>query len=110
MLIASGFYDGLQFHRIIPGFIAQGGDPTGIGNGGSGKTLEAEFNERTHTVGTVAMARGHDPNSADSQFYISMATLPQLDRQYTVIGQVTEGIEFVPLLIKGDTMDRVTIQ
>src|SRR5690606_13558453 len=71
-LINQGFYDGLKFHRVIPGFVVQGGDPQGIGVGGSGQNLKAEFNQRKHVEGTVAMARAADPDSADSQFYIAL--------------------------------------
>ena len=79
-LIQQGFYNGLTFHRVVPGFVIQGGDPVGNGTGGSGQKLPAEFNERRHVEGTVAMARSSDPNSADSQFYISLGTHPHLDR------------------------------
>lgn len=94
-LIQQGFYNGLVFHRVEPGFVIQGGDPLGNGSGGSGKKLKAEFNSRKHVEGTVAMARAQDPNSADSQFYISMGTHPHLDNSYTVFGQVVEGMDVV---------------
>ena len=94
-LIKSGFYEGIQFHRVIPNFVAQAGDPTGTGVGGSGKKINAEFNDSIHTKGTVAMARLGDENSADSQFYIALSTLPHLDGKYTVFGKVVKGIELL---------------
>lgn len=102
-LTNEGFYDGLTFHRVVPGFVVQGGDPDGDGTGGSGKKLKAEFSELQHVKGTVAMARASgDKNSADSQFYIALNTLPHLDGSYTVFGQVTEGLEVVEKIQKGD--------
>jgi len=103
-LIGEGYYNGLTFHRVIPGFVAQGGDPTGTGGGGSGVKLKAEFNERKHVVGTLSMARTNDPNSADSQFYIVLAPQPHLDRQYTVFGQMIEGGDVIQKLQVGDKM------
>ncbi len=100
-LAREGFYDGTPFHRVIPGFMAQGGDPTGTGTGGSGRTLPAEFNDTRHDRGTVSMARSSSPNSADSQFFICFAPAPHLDGQYTAFGQVTEGMEFVDRIKKG---------
>src|SRR5918996_5328008 len=82
-LVRQGFYDGLKFHRVIEGFMAQTGDPRGNGTGGSGKKLKAEFSDETHERGTVSMARAQDPNSGDSQFFICFARAPWLDRQYT---------------------------
>jgi cyclophilin family peptidyl-prolyl cis-trans isomerase len=108
-LIVGGFYDGLTFHRLIPGFIIQGGDPLGNGTGGSGKRIAAEFNGRPHVEGTVAMARAKDPDSADSQFYISFDRFPHLDGAYTVFGQVVEGMDVVRKLKIGDIMRKVTI-
>ncbi len=104
-LISEGFYNGIVFHRVIPGFVAQAGDPTGTGTSGSGKKLAAEFNSRPHKTGTVAMARAQDPNSADSQFYICLADTPHLDGQYTVFGTVTEGFENVEKINQGDTIE-----
>ncbi|WP_448187547.1 peptidylprolyl isomerase [Azospirillum sp. sgz301742] len=101
-LVRQGFYDGVVFHRVIDGFMAQTGDPTGTGAGGSGKKLKAEFNNEPHVRGTLSMARAQDPNSADSQFFICFAPAPFLDRQYTVWGKVTEGMEFVDMIKKGD--------
>lgn len=109
-LIAKGFYNGLTFHRVEPGFVVQGGDPVGNGTGGSGQKLQAEFNTRKHVAGTVAMARAQDPNSADSQFYISLGTHPHLDRSYTVYGQVTEGLDVVKKITVGDKMLTVAIE
>ena len=101
-LAREGFYDGTPFHRVIPNFMAQGGDPTGTGTGGSGKRLEAEFSAVKHARGTVSMARSSDVNSADSQFFICFAPAPHLDGQYTAFGQVVEGMEFVDRIKKGE--------
>ena len=101
-LIQSKFYDGVTFHRVIPNFVVQGGDPTGTGSGGSGKTLPAEFNDIPHTKGAVAMARKSGLDTADSQFYIALSRLKHLDGKYTVFGQVTEGLEVVDKIRKGD--------
>ncbi|HET6158296.1 MAG TPA: peptidylprolyl isomerase [Dongiaceae bacterium] len=101
-LARQGFYDGTPFHRVIPNFMAQGGDPKGTGTGGSGKRLEAEFSAVKHVRGTVSMARSSDVNSADSQFFICFAPAPHLDGQYTAFGQVIEGMEFVDRIKKGD--------
>lgn len=101
-LIEKGFYNGLKFHRVIPNFVVQTGDPTATGTGGSGQNLKAEFNEIQHIRGTVAMARAQDPDSADSQFYIALSTLPHLDQKYTVFGQVVQGIDILPRIEKGD--------
>ena len=102
-LARSGFYDGVVFHRVIDGFMAQGGDPTGTGTGGSGNNLPAEFSREPHVRGVASMARSNDPNSADSQFFIMFAAAPHLDGQYTVWGKVTEGMEFVDKLKRGDS-------
>jgi cyclophilin family peptidyl-prolyl cis-trans isomerase len=101
-LARQGFYDGTPFHRVIANFMAQGGDPKGTGTGGSGKRLEAEFSALKHVRGTVSMARGSDVNSADSQFFICFAPAPHLDGQYTIFGQVIQGMEFVDRIKKGD--------
>ena len=101
-LVRQGFYDGIVFHRVIDGFMAQTGDPLGTGMGGSGKKLAAEFNSEPHVRGTVSMARATDPNSADSQFFICFADARFLDRQYTVWGKVVSGMEFVDKIKKGD--------
>lgn len=95
------FYDGIVFHRVIEGFMAQTGDPTGTGMGGSGKNLNAEFNDVSHVRGVVSMARAQDPNSADSQFFIVLMDSKFLDGQYTAFGKVTEGMKFVDNIKKG---------
>ncbi len=102
-LAAQGFYDGTPFHRVIEGFMAQGGDPTGTGTGGSDlPDLPAEFtNQRRFIRGTVGAARTSNPNSANSQFYIMFAPAPHLDGQYTIWGQVTEGMEHVDAIKRG---------
>jgi peptidyl-prolyl cis-trans isomerase B (cyclophilin B) len=92
-LAQSGFYNGTIFHRVIEGFMIQGGDPKGTGAGGPGYTIKAEFSSQPHQEGTVAMARSQDPDSAGSQFYICLAPQPGLDRHYTVFGQLTEGLK-----------------
>lgn len=110
-LVSEGFYNGLTFHRVEPGFVVQGGDPRGNGTGGSGKKLPAEFNSHKHVEGTVAMARaGHDPNSADSQFYICLGAFPHLDGSYTVFGHVTAGMEAARAIQVGDKMISVKLQ
>ena len=101
-LTNQGFYDGLTFHRVVPKFVVQTGDPTASGTGGSGKSLKAEFNDVKHIKGSVAMARSSDVNSADSQFYIMMDTFPHLDRKYTIFGQVSEGMDVVDKIQVGD--------
>ncbi|OFZ18091.1 MAG: peptidylprolyl isomerase [Bdellovibrionales bacterium GWB1_55_8] len=109
-LIQQGFYNGLTFHRVVPGFVIQGGDPLGNGTGGSGRKLKAEFNSRQHVEGAVAMARAADPDSADSQFYISLGRHPHLDNNYTVFGQVIEGMDAARQIQPGDKMTSVRIQ
>jgi len=102
-LVEEGFYDGVVFHRVIPGFMAQGGDPSGSGMGGSDKpNLKAEFNAEPHVRGTCSMARAQDPNSANSQFFICFDDAGFLDRQYTVWGEVVEGMEHIDALPKGE--------
>lgn len=101
-LARKGFYDGIAFHRVIEGFMAQTGDPKGDGTGGSGRKLTAEFSGEPHVAGTVSMARTSDPNSADSQFFIVFAPAPGLDRQYTVWGKVTKGMDLVNNIKRGD--------
>jgi peptidylprolyl isomerase len=96
------FYDGLVFHRVIDGFMAQTGDPKGNGTGGSGVKLPAEFSKQPFVRGTVGMARSQDPNSGDSQFFIVFAPARFLDGQYTVWGQVVEGMEYVDKIKRGD--------
>lgn len=109
-LIGKKFYDGLTFHRVIPGFVIQGGDPKGNGTGGSGVKLKAEFNSIKHTPGIVAMARAQNINSADSQFYIATGTLPHLDNKYTVFAKVTQGMDVVKKIKKGDKMILVKLE
>lgn len=101
-LVREGFYDGTPFHRVIEGFMAQGGDPTGTGTGGSGQKINAEFSSAKHVRGTVSMARAQDPNSADSQFFICFAPAPFLDGQYTIWGEVVSGMEYVDQIKKGN--------
>lgn len=100
-LTRKGFYDGIVFHRVIRGFMAQTGDPTGTGMGGSGQKLNAEFSREPHKRGTVSMARTNNPNSADSQFFICFQDTAHLDGQYTVWGRVVSGMEFVDMIKKG---------
>jgi peptidyl-prolyl cis-trans isomerase B (cyclophilin B) len=125
-LAKSGFYDKTAFHRVIPGFVAQGGDPQSkgmspdqvaqaaqagqLGTGGPGYNLKAEFNSQKHLEGTVAMARSQSPDSAGSQFYICLAPQPSLDGQYTVFGQVTEGMDVVKKLGVGSIVESITIE
>ena len=116
MLTRDGFYNGLQFHRVIPGFMAQGGDPKGDGTGGyldsdgAEINLPAEFNrELGFERGIIGMARTSDPNSASSQFFIMFAPAPHLDGQYTVWGQVSSGMEFVDNIKKGDVMKSMQV-
>ena len=102
-LAQEGFYDGVPFHRVIPGFMAQGGDPTGTGTSGSDlPNLKAEFSREPHVRGTASMARTSDPNSANSQFFICFDDARFLDNQYTVWGQVESGMEHVDALPKGE--------
>src|SRR2546428_7966475 len=109
-LVQKGFYNGLTFHRVMPRFLIQGGDPAGDGTGGSGKPIPAEFNEKKHMIGTVGMAHTNDPDSADSQFYICLEPQPFLDGKYTVFGQVVEGLDVLPKIQEGDVMRKVTLQ
>ena len=104
-LVREGFYDGIVFHRVIDGFMAQTGDPRGDGTGGSGRKLKAEFNAGKHLRGTCSMARAQNPDSADSQFFICFAPAPFLDGKYTVWGQVVSGMEHVDAIKKGDDDD-----
>ena len=108
-LTSPGFYDGLTFHRYVVDFVIQGGDPTGTGGGGSGKTIPLEITAHKHLKGALGMARTMDPNSATSQFYICLADVPNLDGQYTVFGRVLEGMENVMELRQGDKMTKVTV-
>jgi cyclophilin family peptidyl-prolyl cis-trans isomerase len=108
-LAKKGFYNGLKFHRVVPDFVVQGGCPKGDGTGGPGYTIPAEFNARKHVRGTVAMARSQHPDSAGSQFYICYGPTPHLDRNYTVFGQVTSGMEHVDRIKQNDKMQTVEI-
>jgi cyclophilin family peptidyl-prolyl cis-trans isomerase len=101
-LARKGFYDGIVFHRVIDGFMAQTGDPTGTGMGGSGQKLKAEFNREPHVRGTTSMARAQSPDSADSQFFICFDDAPFLNGQYTVWGKVTEGMENIDKIKRGE--------
>ena len=108
-LAKKGFYNGLNFHRVVPDFVVQGGCPKGNGTGGPGYTVQAEFNKQKHVRGTVAMARSQHPDSAGSQFYICYGATPHLDGQYTVFGKVVSGMELVDRIKQGDKMTSVTI-
>ena len=109
-LANSGFYNGLKFHRVEPGFVVQGGDPKGDGTGGSGKSIPLEIHpELKHFKGALAMARKPDPNSATSQFYITLDETPFLDGNYAVFGKVVEGMDVVEEIKVGDKMNRITI-
>lgn len=101
-LVGEGFYDGLPFHRVIPGFMAQTGCPQGTGYGGSGTKLPAEFTDTPFTRGTLGMARAMDPNSGDSQFFITFGDTPHLNGEYTVWGEVTEGMELIDAIAVGE--------
>ena len=101
-LAREGFYDGTPFHRVIDGFMAQGGDPTGTGTGGSGKTLKAEFNAGKHVRGTCSMARAQSPDSADSQFFICFGDAAFLNGQYTVWGEVVDGMDTIDQIKRGE--------
>jgi peptidylprolyl isomerase len=101
-LVRDGFYDGIVFHRVIDGFMAQTGCPHGTGTGGSGQKLKAEFNKEPHVRGTVSMARAQNPDSGDSQFFICFDDANFLDNQYTVWGRVTEGMDNVDKIKRGE--------
>jgi peptidylprolyl isomerase len=101
-LTRKGFYDGLKFHRVIPDFMAQTGDPLGNGSGGSGQNVKAEFTQTHFLRGSLGLARTDDPDSGDSQFFICFQPTPFLDGKYTLFGQVTKGMEFVDAIKKGD--------
>ncbi len=101
-LVREGFYDGVKFHRVIDGFMAQTGCPQGTGTGGSGKNLKAEFSAQKHKRGTISMARAANPDSGDSQFFICFAESAWLDNQYTIWGEVSEGMDNVDQLARGE--------
>ena len=102
-LSRDGYYEGVIFHRVIPGFMIQGGDPTGTGTGGPGYKLKAEFNDIKHDRGILSMARTADPNSAGSQFFVMHARSPHLDNQYTAFGKVTQGLEVIDKIANAPT-------
>jgi peptidyl-prolyl cis-trans isomerase B (cyclophilin B) len=108
-LAKKGFYNGLTFHRVVAGFVVQGGCPKGDGTGGPGHTVPAEFNANKHVRGALAMARSQHPDSAGSQFYFTYGAQPHLDNNYTVFGKVTSGMEHVDKIRQGDRMKSVTI-
>jgi len=108
-LAKKGFYNGLNFHRVVPDFVVQGGCPKGNGTGGPGYMIKAEFNKQKHVRGTLAMARSQSPDSAGSQFYICYGATPHLDGQYTVFGHVVSGMEHVDRIKQGDKMTSVAI-
>jgi peptidyl-prolyl cis-trans isomerase B (cyclophilin B) len=107
-LAREGFYEGVIFHRVIPGFMIQGGDPTGTGSGGPGYQLKAEFNDTKHDKGVLSMARTSDPDSAGSQFFVMHDRAPHLDNQYTAFGKVTKGLEVIDKIVNApkDANDR----
>ena len=109
-LVAKGFYDGIVFHRVVPGFVVQGGDPTGSGSGGSGTNIAFEANDLKHDKGVIAMARSQSKDSADSQFYITLEAQPSLDGEYVVFGKVIDGMEVVEKIAQGDKMTKVTLR
>jgi peptidyl-prolyl cis-trans isomerase B (cyclophilin B) len=102
-LAREGFYDGVIFHRVIPGFMIQGGDPTGTGTGGPGYQLKAEFNKKKHTRGVLSAARSASPNSAGSQFFVMHKVAPHLDGQYTAFGEITSGLEVIDKIVSAPT-------
>ncbi|WP_288900627.1 peptidylprolyl isomerase [uncultured Sneathiella sp.] len=109
-LARQGFYDGIVFHRVIDGFMAQTGCPNGTGTGGSGQNLTAEFSGEAHIEGTCSMARAGHPDSADSQFFIMFDRAPHLDSQYSIWGQVVEGMDAVHKIKKGNSMDNGSVK
>ena len=108
-LVREGFYDGLTFHRVIEGFMAQTGDPKGDGTGGSGKKLKAEFSKEKHVRGTLSMARAQSADSADSQFFIVFEPASHLDGQYTIWGEVVDGMDLVDKIKKGSRWDNGSV-
>lgn len=109
-LVNEGYYDGLKFHRVIEGFMAQTGDPKGNGTGGSGQNIDAEFSQEPHVRGAVSMARAQDPNSADSQFFIVFEDSNFLDGQYTVWGNVVDGMQYVDNIKKGSQYNNGAVE
>lgn len=108
-LISKNFYSNLKFHRVVPGFVVQGGDPDGNGSGGSGQNIPFEANDLKHEKGVIAMARSQAKDSADSQFYITLAAQPMLDGEYVVFGKVTSGMDVVEKIAQGDTITSITL-
>jgi len=108
-LAKKGFYNGLGFHRVVPDFVVQGGCPKGDGTGGPGYQIKAEFNKNKHVRGAVAMARSQHPDSAGSQFYITLSPQPSLDDKYAVFGKVTAGMDVVGKIQKGDKILRIDV-
>jgi len=108
-LTENKFYDNLKFHRYVPNFVIQGGDPKGDGTGGSGENLDLEISNLSHEKGVIAMARTSEPNSASSQFYFTLEKTPHLDGDYAVFGKVNEGMDVVMKLREGDIMKKVTL-
>ena len=108
-LAKKGFYNGLNFHRVVPDFVVQGGCPKGNGTGGPGYTIKAEFNKQKHLRGTLAMARSQDPDSAGSQFYIMLGPASHLNGQYTAFGRVTSGMDVVDSIKVGDRVKSVKV-
>jgi peptidylprolyl isomerase len=104
------FYDGTKFHRVVPGFVAQGGDPTGTGTGGPGYTVPLEASREPFNRGVVGMARSSDPNSAGSQWFVTLGDAPHLNGQYTVFGRVTQGMEVVDAIEIGDAIVNLDIE
>lgn len=110
-LAEGGFYKDMVFHRVVPGFVIQTGDPTGTGTGGSDKTIPLEIHpDLKHVKGAVGMARTSDPNSATSQFYITLSATPNLDGQYTVFGKVVDGMDVVESIKQGDKLNSITVE
>lgn len=111
-LVEQEFYDGLKFHRVVPGFVIQGGDPRGDGTGGSDEKIKLEVSPklRHDAAGVVAMARSQHPDSASCQFYITLDAIPHLDMNYAVFGRVTEGLDVVKSIKQGDVMNTVRIE
>lgn len=109
-LARAGFYNGVKFHRVVPDFVAQAGDPTGTGSGGPGYRINFEVNDLKHGLGAVGMARTQDPNSAGSQFYITLNPTPHLDGSYVVFGKTTAGMNVVQSIQQGDVIESVEIQ